>query len=69
MNSAALRADGAESLACAYLTLATLLGVVVFGWWCAEYVAALVLALLVLREAREAYAEAREADEGEDADK
>ena len=69
MNSAALRADAAESLACAYLTLATLLGVVVFGRWCAEYVAALVLALLVLREAREAYAEAREADEGEDADK
>lgn len=72
LNSAALRADAVESLACAYLALATLLGVgasVVLGWWWAEYVAALVLAVLVLREAREAYAEARDGDEGEDADK
>lgn len=68
LHSAALRADAVESMACAYLALATLLGVgasVVLGWWWAEYVAALVLAVLVLREAREAFAESRESDDDE----
>lgn len=67
---AALRADGVESLACAYLALATLVGVgasTLLGWWWVEYVAALVLAFLILREAREAFAEAREGDHGEEA--
>lgn len=70
LHSAALRADAVESLACAYLALATLAGVgasTLLGWWWAEYVAALVLALLILREAREAFAEAREAGQGEEA--
>lgn len=65
LHSAALRADAFESLACAYLALATLLGVaasVFFGWWWAEYIAALVLAVLVLREAREAFSEVRARD-------
>lgn len=65
LHSAALRTDAVESMACAYLALATLLGVgasVVLGWWWAEYVAALILAVLILREAREALAEARESD-------
>lgn len=71
LHSAALRADAVESIACAYLALATLLGVgasVVLGWWWAEYVAALILAVLVLREAREAFDEARESDT-DDADR
>lgn len=71
LHSAALRADAVESMACAYLALATLLGVgasAVLGWWWAEYAAALVLAVLVLREAREAFREARESggDEAEE---
>lgn len=64
LHSAALRADAVESLACAYLALATLAGVgasTLLGWWWAEYVAALVVAVLILREARETFAEAREA--------
>jgi divalent metal cation (Fe/Co/Zn/Cd) transporter len=69
LHSAALRADAIESLACAYLALATLVGVgasTLLGWWWAEYVAALVLAVLILREAREAFAETREAGQGEE---
>ncbi len=69
LHSAALRADGVESMACAYLALATLLGVgasVVLGWWWGEYVAALVLAGLVLREAWKAVSEAREVNEAGD---
>ena len=71
LNSAALRADAIESMACGYLALATLLGVgasVLLGWWWAEYVAALVLAVLVLREAREAFTEAREAGRSDESD-
>lgn len=69
LRSAALRADAVESMACAYSALATLAGVgasVVLGWWWAEYMAALVLAVLIVREAREAYLEAREVDQAED---
>ncbi len=69
LHSAALRADAVESMACAYLALATLLGVgasVVLGWWWGEYVAALVLAGLVLREAWEAVSKAREVNEAGD---
>ncbi len=69
LKSGALRADAVESIACAYLALATLLGVgasLVLGWWWAEYVAALVLAVLVLREAWEVFSEAREVDEAGD---
>lgn len=70
LHSAALRADAVESLACAYLALATLVGLgasTLLGWWWAEYVAALVLAVLILREARGAFLEARESDHGEKA--
>ena len=66
LHSAALRADAVESMSCAYLALATLAGVaanVMFGWWWAEYVAALVLAVLILREARETILEVRDVDE------
>lgn len=70
LHSVALRSDAVESLACAYLGLATLVGVgasALLDWWWAEYVAALVLAVLILREAREAFQEAREVDHGEEA--
>ena len=64
LNSAALRADIVETMTCAYMAAATLTGValnLVFGWWWADYVGALVLLVWLLRETREAIAEVREA--------
>jgi divalent metal cation (Fe/Co/Zn/Cd) transporter len=57
IGSAALRADIAETITCAYMAAATLVGVglnLVAGWWWAEYVAALALLFFIGREAREA---------------
>ncbi len=64
IQSSALRADTAETITCAYMAGATLLGVVlstVLGWWWAEYVAALALLVFIGREAWEALEAAREA--------
>lgn len=61
--SAALRADVAETVTCAYMAGATLAGVTlstVLGWWWAEYAAALALLFFVGREAWEALEAARE---------
>ena len=57
INSSALRADIAESVTCAYLAATTLGGVflnAVTGWWWVEYVAAVVLLVWLVPEAREA---------------
>ncbi len=63
LQSPALRADTAESITCAYMAAATLVGVAlstVLGWWWAEYVAALALLAFIGREAWEAVEAARE---------
>jgi divalent metal cation (Fe/Co/Zn/Cd) transporter len=57
IESSALRADIAETVTCAYMAGATLVGVMLStfaGWWWAEYVAALALLFFVGREAWEA---------------
>jgi divalent metal cation (Fe/Co/Zn/Cd) transporter len=62
LGSAALRADIAETLTCAYMAAATLAGTalnLIVGWWWAEYVAALVLLVFVVIETREAVEAAR----------
>jgi divalent metal cation (Fe/Co/Zn/Cd) transporter len=63
LDSAALRADIAETLTCAYMAAATLAGTalnLLAGWWWAEYVAALALLVFVVLETREAVEAARE---------
>ena len=63
IQSSALRADIVETISCAYLAGATLVGVAlstVLGWWWAEYVAALALLIFIGREAWEALEAARE---------
>jgi divalent metal cation (Fe/Co/Zn/Cd) transporter len=62
IQSAALRADVAETVTCAYMAGATLASVTlstVLGWWWAEYVAALALLFFIGREAWEALEAAR----------
>lgn len=53
LGSKALRADAYETIACAWLSLTTLVGLILnatFGWWWADPVAALVLVPLIVRE-------------------
>jgi len=62
IGSPALRADIAETITCAYLAGATLVGAglnLVAGWWWAEYVAALVLLVFIAMETKEAIESAR----------
>jgi divalent metal cation (Fe/Co/Zn/Cd) transporter len=62
IGSPALRADIAETITCAYLAAATLAGAglnLIFGWWWAEYVAALALLIFIGMETREAFEAAR----------
>jgi divalent metal cation (Fe/Co/Zn/Cd) transporter len=62
IRSSALRADIAETVTCAYLAAATLAGAglnLAFGWWWAEYVAALALLVFIAMETREALESAR----------
>lgn len=57
-GSAALRADGAESALCAYLSVIALIGLAVHAFWniaWADPVAALLITPLIAREAREAW--------------
>ncbi|MHC4607070.1 MAG: cation diffusion facilitator family transporter [Planctomycetota bacterium] len=57
IESGALRADAMETLVCAYLSFALLLGLllnVLAGWWWADPVAALCMVPLMLREGWEA---------------
>jgi hypothetical protein len=63
IGSAALRADIAETITCAYMAGATLAGAglnLLFGWWWAEYVGALALLVFVAMETKEAIEAARE---------
>lgn len=62
IRSAALKADAACSVTCAYMSLALLVGVLLnrlFGWWWADPLAALALIYFLVREGREAWHEAR----------
>ena len=66
LGSAALRADIAETLTCAYMAAATLAGAglnLLFGLWWAEYAAALALLVFIVMETREAVAAARGGEE------
>jgi cation diffusion facilitator family transporter len=56
LGSAALRADAYETIACAWLSVSTLSGLVanaVLDWWWADPIAALILIPLIVREALE----------------
>ena len=62
LDSAALRADIAESVTCAYMAGTVLIGLALnaaFGWWWAEYVAAAVFLYWLVGETREAFEAAR----------
>jgi divalent metal cation (Fe/Co/Zn/Cd) transporter len=66
IGSHALRADITETITCAYLAAATLVGAglnLIAGWWWAEYVAALVLLVFIAMETREAIEAARGGEE------
>jgi divalent metal cation (Fe/Co/Zn/Cd) transporter len=66
IGSAALRADVAETVTCAYMAAATLAGAglnLLFGLWWAEYVAALALLVFIVIETREALQAARGGEE------
>lgn len=56
LESKALRADAYETVACAWLSLTTLVGLILnaaLGWWWADPVSALVLVPLIVREGLE----------------
>lgn len=58
LGSSSAVADSKQTLVCAYLSVAVLVGLVVdwlFGWWWADPVAALVVAALALHEGKEAW--------------
>jgi divalent metal cation (Fe/Co/Zn/Cd) transporter len=58
LGSRALAADAFQTTACWWLSLAALVGVTLngaLGWWWADPVAAFVIALLVIKEGREAW--------------
>ena len=58
LSSRALRADAYETIACAWLSLTTLGGLVLnaaLGWWWADPVAALAIVPLVVREGLEGW--------------
>ena len=58
LNSRALAADAFQTTACWWLSIAALAGLglnALWGWWWADPVGALVMAGLILREAREAW--------------
>lgn len=62
IGSAALKADAACSVTCAYMSLTLLVGLLLnslFGWWWADPLAALALVYFIAREGREALHEAR----------
>jgi divalent metal cation (Fe/Co/Zn/Cd) transporter len=58
LGSATAVADSKQTLICAYLSAAVLVGLVVnslFGWWWADAVAGLVIAIFAIREGIEAW--------------
>ena len=57
LSSPALKADAYETIACAWLSLTTLAGLLLnmfLGWWWADPAAALILVPLIVREGLEA---------------
>lgn len=59
LESRALRADGAEALACAYLSLTVLIGLAaqfLFGWWWIDAATSLAVVYFLVKEGREAFA-------------
>jgi divalent metal cation (Fe/Co/Zn/Cd) transporter len=62
IGSAALKADAACSVSCAYMSFTLLAGLLLnrlFGWWWADPLAALALVYFLMREGLEALHEAR----------
>ena len=62
IGSAALKADAACSVTCAYMSLTLLVGLLLnrfFGWWWADPLAGLALVYFIVREGQEAWHEAR----------
>ena len=58
LRSGALRADAYETITCSWLSLTTLLGLIVnaaFGWWWADPLAALAIVPLAVREGVESW--------------
>ncbi len=58
LESRALEADSFQTTACWWLSIVTLAGIglnAAFGWWWADPVAALVMTVFIVREAREAW--------------
>jgi divalent metal cation (Fe/Co/Zn/Cd) transporter len=56
LQSGSLRADAYETIACSWLSMTTLVGLVLnaaFGWWWADPLAALAIVPLVIREGLE----------------
>jgi len=63
MGSRALAADALETLICAYLSFALLLGLslnALLGWWWADPLAALVMVVYIVKEGWEVWKESRE---------
>jgi divalent metal cation (Fe/Co/Zn/Cd) transporter len=61
IGSAALKADAACSVTCAYMSITLLIGLslnTLLGWWWADPLAALILVYFIIREGREALHEA-----------
>ena len=62
IGSAALKADAACSVTCAYMSITLLIGLLLnrfLGWWWADPLAGLVLVYFLIQEGREALHEAR----------
>ena len=62
IGSAALKADAACSVTCAYMSIVLLLGLVLnrfLGWWWADPLAGFALVYFLVREGQEAWHEAR----------
>ncbi len=63
IRSEALIADSKETLACAFLSLALLIGLglnVLFGFWQADAITGLIIVLFLMREGLEIWRESRE---------
>jgi len=63
IGSKALAGDAINSFTCAYMAGTVLIGLLLnnlFGWWWADYVAALIFLIWVARETWEAFEELRE---------
>ncbi|MFC2071142.1 cation diffusion facilitator family transporter [Chloroflexota bacterium] len=66
INSRALVADSKETLACAFLSVALLLGLganYLFGFWQADLIVGLIIVLFLFREGWEGWKEASEEEE------